>query len=77
MHPEILRQLNAERGHDLRERAYRAHVARKLRSLRRSRRLDQADEFVIPDVPDYVDGSFRTDRDEAASSKVPAARNAA
>ena len=76
MHPEILRELTAQRGRDLRERAYRAQLARTLRTLRRSHRLDAADEFAGPAIPDYVDGSFRADRDEAAS-RVPAARHAA
>ena len=76
MHPEILRELNAQRGRDLRERAHRAHLARTLRTLRHSHQVDEADEFVAPAIPDYIDGSFRADRDEAASG-VPAARNAA
>ena len=76
MHPEILRELTAQRNRDLRERAHRAHLARTLRTLRRSHQVDEADEFVAPAIPDYIDGSFRTDRDEAAS-RVPAARNAA
>jgi hypothetical protein len=81
MHPEILRELNAQRNRDLRERAHRAHLARTLRTMRHSHQVDEADEFVAPAIPDYIDGSFRTDRDEAHSSKVhgrvPAARNAA
>jgi hypothetical protein len=78
MHPEILRELVAQHGRELREQAHRATLARTvsrtLRGLRRGAR--QADEFVIPAIPDYVDGSFRTAGDEAASS-VPAARRAA
>ena len=78
MHPEILRELTAQHNRDLRERAHRAHVARTLRGLRRGHRHDEADEIVVPAIPDYVDGSFRAipARDEAAS-QVPAARNAA
>jgi hypothetical protein len=78
MHPEILRELTAQRGRDLRERAYRAHLARTasrdLRARRRSARhhRDEADVFVVPAVPDYVDGSFRSTED-----RVPAARHAA
>lgn len=76
MHPEILRELTAQRGRDLRQQAHSAQVVRSLRMLRRSHQVDAADEFVVPAIPDYVDGSFRTDRDETAS-RVPAARNAA
>jgi hypothetical protein len=76
MHPEIMRELTAQRSRDLRDRAYRAQVARTLRTLRRSHRAEEADEFVVPAIPDYVDGSFRSAGDRAAS-RVPAARNAA
>jgi uncharacterized MAPEG superfamily protein len=81
MHPEILRELTAQRGRDLRERAHRAQLARTASQGRRAarrhaRHLDEADAFVVPAIPDYVDGSFRTTGDEAAS-QVPAARHAA
>lgn len=76
MHPEILRELTAQRGRDLRERAHRAQLARTAnqgrRAIRRhARHLSEVDAFVVPAIPDYVDGSFRS---EAA---VPAARRAA
>ena len=59
MHPEILRLINDQRGHELRTRAHQARLARMTKSVRRGRGL--ADEFVIPPIPDYVDGSFRTE----------------
>ena len=76
MHPEILRELNAQRGRDLRERAHRAQLARTASQGRRAarrhaRHLDEADAFVVPAIPDYVDGSFRSE------APVPAARHAA
>jgi uncharacterized MAPEG superfamily protein len=74
MHPEILRELNAQRGRDLRQRADRAQLARTAGKGRRAARRharDAADAFAVPVIPDYVDGSFVT---EAA---VPAARHAA
>ena len=84
MHPEILRELQAQRRHDLQEVAHRALLARTAgrtrRALRRNGRPAEADEFVVPAVPDYVDGSFRTAGDGAAGngqSQVPAARHAA
>jgi hypothetical protein len=83
MHPEIMRQLHTEHSRDLRERAHRAGLARTarraLRALRRTRPAG-ADEFAVPAIPDYVDGSFRTAADAAASAAqghVPAARRAA
>ena len=78
MHPEILRELNAQRTRELQDRAHQASLARTVsRALRALRRgSHQADEFVVPAIPDYVDGSFRTAGNEAAS-QVPAARHAA
>jgi hypothetical protein len=87
MHPEIARELIAQRGRELRERAQQASVARtairKLRAVRRgASRPYQGDDFTCPAIPDYVDGSFRTvspTEDQAASpaARVPAARPAA
>ena len=80
MHPEILREIVAQHGRDLREQARRAATARTasraMRALRRGGRRAGADEFAGPVIPDYVDGSFRTAGDEAAD-RVPAARHAA
>jgi len=62
MHPEILRLINDQRGHELRTRAHQARLARMTKSVRRGRGLaDEADGFVLPPIPDYVDGSFRTE----------------
>jgi len=79
MHPEILRELVAQHGRDLREQAHRAVTARTARRARRAlrhgaRRAEA--EFAVPAIPDYVDGSFRTTGDEAAG-RAPAARHAA
>ena len=62
MHPEILRELTAQRGREMRARARQAKLARMaIRAGRRGRnRPDEADGFVLPAIPDYVDGSFRT-----------------
>ena len=81
MHPEILRELAAQRSGELREQAHRAQLAqavsRDRRVIRRgARHPDEADTFAVPAIPDYVDGSFRTAADQAASP-VPAARDAA
>jgi len=62
MHPEFLRAMNDQRGRELRERAHRARLVRMaIRSRRHGRDLPD-DDFVVPAIPDYVDGSFRTDR---------------
>ena len=61
MHPEMLRELTDQRGREMRTRARQGTLARlAIRAARRGRsRPDQADEFVLPRIPDYVDGSFR------------------
>ena len=76
MHPEILRQLVAQHGRELREQAHRAATARTASRARRRARLAADGEFAVPAIPDYVDGSFRAAGDEAAD-RVPAARHAA
>jgi hypothetical protein len=65
MHPEIARELTTQRGRELREQAQQAMVAktvsRRLGAMRRDADLpDEADDFVCPAIPDYVDGSFGT-----------------
>jgi hypothetical protein len=67
MHPDFLRELGAQRGSDMRARAERVRLGR---LARRSRRHAPAEDFVVPTIPDYVDGSFLTEQ-------VPAARHAA
>ena len=61
MHPEMLRELTDQRGREMRARARQGTLARlAIRAARRGRsRPDEADEFVLPAIPDYVDGSFR------------------
>ena len=78
MHPEILRELVSQHGRELREQAHQATLARTAGHARRAARRHAADLAapVIPAIPDYVDGSFRTTPDEAAG-RVPAARRAA
>ena len=73
MHPEIARELTAQRGRELQAQARQATLGRAASRVRRAMRRgagrpDGADELVIPAIPDYVDGSFRTS---------PAAENAA
>jgi hypothetical protein len=86
MHPEILRELTSQRRREMQAQAHQAVLAR---SASRAARIlrhgtgtpDEADEFVVPAIPDYVDGSFRTaSADDKAASQpgpVPAARGAA
>jgi hypothetical protein len=61
MHPEMLREMTDQRGREMRARARQSALARlAIRATRRGRsRPDEADEFALPAIPDYVDGSFR------------------
>ena len=81
MHPEILRQLTEQRGREMRTRAHQARLVRMIKSARRGRDLaDVADEFVLPPIPDYVDGSFRSEGAVAVDGQAghaPAAQHAA
>jgi hypothetical protein len=62
MHPEILRAINDQRGREMRERAHRSRLAKMaIRSRRHGRDLAD-DDFVVPAIPDFVDGSFHTDQ---------------
>ncbi len=71
MHPEILRLMSDQRGHEMRARAHQARLARMIRSARRGHHLpDEIDEFVLPPVPDYVDGSFHAEGTDAGHAPV-------
>ncbi len=83
MHPEILRELTAQRGREMRARARQGRLARMaIRAARRRHDLpDETGGVATPRIPDYVDGSFRTDPvgDQVASEagRAPAGRHAA
>jgi hypothetical protein len=83
MHPEFLRELTSQRGREMRARARQAMLARTAsRAARAVRRAGgEADEFVIPAIPDYVDGSFHVPSADGQRTSqpgpVPAARRAA
>jgi hypothetical protein len=71
MHPEILRLMSDQRGHEMRTRAHQARLVRMIRSARRGHhRPDEADEFVLPPIPDYVDGSFHAEGTGAGHAPV-------
>jgi hypothetical protein len=86
MHPEIARKLTAQRGREMQAQARQATQARAASRIRRAQRrgndgLDGADELVIPAIPDYVDGSFRTspvaENTADQAGRVPASRRPA
>jgi hypothetical protein len=71
MHPEILRLMSDQRGHEMRTQAHQARLVRMIRSARRGHHLpDEIDEFVLPPIPDYVDGSFHTEGTGAGHAPV-------
>jgi hypothetical protein len=79
MHPDFLRELTSQRGREMRDRAHRATLARTASRAQRARRrgLAEPDEFVIPAVPDYVDGSFRVQPADGETARVPTTGRAA
>jgi hypothetical protein len=80
MHPEILRELSAQRGREMRAQARQAHLAKMAsRGRRRGRHLPEAaDEFALLAIPDYVDGSFRSElTGDQAVSEAGAGHHAA
>jgi hypothetical protein len=58
MHPEVMRELANQRGREMRARAREATLASRIRK-EMPRRTAAATEFVLPRIPDYVDGTFR------------------
>jgi hypothetical protein len=79
MHPEILRELTAQRGREMRARAHQAQLARMAiwAGRRRRNRPDEADGFVLPVIPDYVDGSFRTGPADEEAGRAPVTHHVA
>ena len=81
MYPEILRELSAQRGAEMRDRAHRILFARRASKILRARRrgLVEADEFPVPAIPDYADGSFAAGPARAARQpdRVATTRRAA
>jgi hypothetical protein len=79
MHPEILRELTSQRGREMRDQAHRATLVRIASRARRARRRGLAEtyEFVVPAVPDYVDGSFRVRPADGEAVRVPTTGRAA
>jgi hypothetical protein len=59
MNPDIMRDLMNQHGHELRAQARNATLARSARKGLRWRRRHAADELALPQIPDYVDGTFR------------------
>jgi hypothetical protein len=61
MHPDVMQELAHQRGREMRARAREAEAARLARRIRKElrRRTAAAAGFVLPRIPDYVDGTFR------------------
>jgi hypothetical protein len=83
MHPEFAHQIMIQRQREAQARAAQHRTVRALAKARRAQRRGLAvagtDDFIIPAIPDYVDGSFRvtgTDTPGMATSG-PATRHAA
>jgi hypothetical protein len=78
MHPDFLRELTSQHGREMRAQAQRSALLRMLRAARRGTKAsDETDEFAVPAIPDYVDGSFRTTPADDTAGEVAAAQHAA
>jgi hypothetical protein len=79
MHPEILRELSSQRGREMRDRAHQFAIGRIASRARQAQRrgVAETDEFVVPAVPDYVDGSFRLQSADDEAARVPTTGRAA
>jgi hypothetical protein len=91
MHPEILRDISAQRGRDMRDRAHRILLAQTASKILRARRRGligpgEADDSAVsvrsavpavPAVPDFVDGSFLPRPDGACETCGTAGARAA
>jgi hypothetical protein len=76
MHPDLMRELIDQRGREMRSQAGQARLARTLRTALRGRRHAAGaapEELAMPPIPDYVDGTFRADREPAPEHGTPAA----
>ena len=75
MHPELMGEMIRQRNAERQAEARKASLARGLRkTLRQRSRTEGQDTFVVPPIPDYVDGTFRTTED--AGSHALAGREA-
>ena len=75
MHPEMMGEMIRQRSAERQAEARKASLARGLRkTLRQRSRAGRQDAFVVPPIPDYVDGTFRTTED--AGSHAAAGRGA-
>lgn len=74
MHPDMMREVVRQRSAERREAARNASVARALRkALRAQRTRAQApDNFVVPAIPDYVDGTFHIAEDQGSVQRAGA-----
>jgi hypothetical protein len=71
MHPDMMGEMARQRGAERREAARNASFARAMRKAIRAQRTraEAPDTFVVPAIPDYVDGTFHV-----ADDAVPAQR---
>jgi hypothetical protein len=76
MHPDIMREVALQRGAERREAARSASVARALRKAIRAQRTraEAPDTFVVPAIPDYVDGTFHVAEDAVPTQRAGADR---
>jgi len=76
MHPDLMLELARQRASERQEAARHASLARALRKAVRAQRhrAEAPDTFVVPPIPDYVDGTFRGAENPVAGERAGAGR---
>jgi uncharacterized MAPEG superfamily protein len=76
MHPYLMAEMARQRDAERREAARNARLARALRKAIRAQRTraETPDSFVVPAIPDYVDGTFHVADDAVPAQRASAGR---
>jgi hypothetical protein len=76
MHPDIMREVASQRAAERRDAARNASLARAMRKAIRAQRnrADAPDNFDVPAIPDYVDGTFHAAENDAPAQRTGAGR---
>ncbi len=72
MNRDLMREIINQRVTERQEQARAISVVRELRQAKRQRDRNKTPDVLLPPVPDYVDGTFRSGA--VAADRVAAAR---
>lgn len=76
MHPDFMGEVARQRIAERHEAARNASIAKALRKAIRAQRTraEAPDTFVVPAIPDYVDGTFGVTEDRVPFQRESASR---